>query len=92
MGKHQKTQLDRARDELFSHIQRCGALDANQEDKAEWLDETIEFIGERYPGLTAFELTEVEMMGKRYLRPAIPHGADATAQNRPEWDPELVEV
>ena len=31
-----------ARDELFSHINRCGVLNATDEDKTTWMDETIE--------------------------------------------------
>jgi len=91
LGKHETTDLDRARDELFSHIQRCGALDATQGDKDEWLEETIEYIAERYVTLTPLQLSHLEMMGKRYLRPAIPHGSSATAQNRENWQDETSE-
>ena len=38
---------DRARDELFSHINRCGVLQAEDDDSKLWMDETIEYIGER---------------------------------------------
>jgi len=91
LGKHETTELDRARDELFSHIQRCGALDASEDDKDEWLEETIEYIAERYTNLTPLQLGHLEMMGKRYLRPAIPHGSRATAQNRTSWQAETVQ-
>lgn len=92
MGKHERTTLDHARDELFSHIQRCGALDATADDQGQWLEETVEYIAERYPDLSPFELTQIEVMGRRYLRPAIPHGKDATAQNRVEWQREPAAV
>lgn len=88
MARQTKSDLDHARDELFSHIRRCGALNASEEEQERWLAETIEYVSERYPHLSAFELTQVELMGRRYLRPAIPHGSDSTAQNRGEWQSE----
>jgi hypothetical protein len=41
--------MDRARDELFSHIQRCGVLEADVDQRGEWFDDTIEYLAERYP-------------------------------------------
>jgi hypothetical protein len=77
-----KDQLkDRARDELFSHINRCGVLQASAEDQKQWMDETIEYIGERYPDLTDTDLRELHGIGTRFCRPAIPHGADNTAKS-----------
>lgn len=66
---------DRARDELFSHINRCGVLKAEDEDQRTWMDETIEYIGERYPDLTDSDLQELHAVGMRFCKPAIPHGA-----------------
>jgi hypothetical protein len=75
---------DRARDELFSHINRCGVLQASAEDQKQWMDETIEYIGERYPDLTEADLKELFGIGIRFCKPAIPHGADSTS--KPEGD------
>jgi hypothetical protein len=63
--------IDRARDELFSHIQRCGVLDAEEEQRDEWLDDTIEYLAERYPQLSRDDLTALRIMGQRYCSPAI---------------------
>jgi hypothetical protein len=63
--------IDRARDELFSHIQRCGVLDAEEEQRDEWLDDTIEYLSERFPGLPRDDLTALRKMGQRYCSPAI---------------------
>jgi hypothetical protein len=63
--------IDRARDELFSHIQRCGVLDAEDEQRDEWLDDTLEYLGERYPQLSRDDLAGLRMMGQRYCSPAI---------------------
>lgn len=74
MARKFDTVLDRARDELFSHIHRCGVLEASDEQQGEWIDETIEFMGERYPDLSQKQLTQLKDMGLRFLRPVIPHG------------------
>ena len=73
--------LDRARDELFSHINRCGVLAAAEEDQRQWMDETIEYIGERYPDLTDGDLQGLHQIGIRFCKPAIAHGADNTAKS-----------
>jgi len=88
MGKHEYTTLERARDELFSHIQRCDVLEAADEHQAEWLEETMEFMTERYPDLTQLQLAQLEAMGRRYIKPAIPHGNGANATTRENWEQE----
>lgn len=72
--------LDRARDELFSHINRCGVLEAAEEDQRQWMNETIDYIGERYPDLTDGDLKGLHEIGIRFCKPAIAHGADYTAK------------
>ena len=71
--------LDRARDELFSHVHRCGVLNAAEEDQHTWMDETIDYIGERYPDLTDAELKGLHEIGVRFCKPAIAHGSESTA-------------
>lgn len=68
--------MERARDELFSHVNRCGVLDASPEDQRTWMDETIEYIAERYPDLSDDDLQELHQVGIRFCKPAIPHGSD----------------
>ncbi|MFW6201834.1 MAG: hypothetical protein ACOC8B_04605 [Gemmatimonadota bacterium] len=79
MGKHEKTVLDKARDELFSHIHRCGVLDADSEQQEEWMDDTINFMRERYPELTAAQTKQLRDLGMRFCQPVIPHGKGNTA-------------
>jgi len=67
---------DRARDELFSHINRCGVLDAENEAQEHWLKETMEYLGERYPDLSDADLKELYTVGLRFCRPAISHGRE----------------
>lgn len=66
--------MDRARDELFSHINRCDVLQAAPDDQTQWMDETIEYLGERYPDLGSSDLAALHTVGMRFCQPAIPHG------------------
>lgn len=66
--------MDRARDELFSHINRCDVLQAAPDDQTQWMDETIEYLGERYPDLGSSDLEALHAVGMRFCQPAIPHG------------------
>ena len=72
-GKYETTVFDRARDELFSHIQRCGVLDADDEHRGEWLKDTTDYLRERYPELDRGQLDELTEIGDRYCQPAIRH-------------------
>jgi len=72
-GKYETTVFDRARDELFSHIQRCGVLEADDEHRNEWLKDTTDYLRERYPELDREQLDELTEIGNRYCRPAIRH-------------------
>lgn len=92
-NKHRKTQFDRARDELCSHVIRCEVLDAHMEDRFEWLTETMDYMADRYPDLTELEIAQLEVIGRRFVKPAIPHGAKSHAANRDRWhEPEAEEA
>jgi hypothetical protein len=69
-----ETMINRARDELFSHINRCGVLQAEEEDQRHWMDETIDYLAERYPDLSDADLQDLYSVGIRFCQPAIPHG------------------
>lgn len=62
---------DQARDELFSHILRCGVLDADLEHQREWMDDTMQYLADRYTDLTPEQLAEVRVLGERYCRPVV---------------------
>ncbi len=84
-----------ARYELFSHINRCGVLSATDDDRTAWMNETIDYIGERYPDLVDPDLRELHAVGIRFCQPAInnvpaPEPAlSATSEVGP--DPEAVQ-
>ena len=58
-----------ARDELFSHILRCGVIEAQPEHQKDWFDDTMAYIGERYEDLTDQELSQLRTLGERYCQP-----------------------
>ncbi len=63
--------MDRARDELFSHIHRCGVLQAHVDDQDSWMTDTIEYLAERYPDLGVSELTRLKAVGLQFCKPVI---------------------
>lgn len=65
--------FEQARDELFSHILRCGVLEAAREHQQEWFDDTMEYLAERYEMLSEEQLTKLRTLGERYVQPVIPH-------------------
>ena len=79
LSKHQRTDFDHARDELMSHIHRCGVLKASTEQQDQWLDDTMQFMAERYADLGEEQLGELAAIGRRFCQPVIPHGRGNTA-------------
>lgn len=73
---------DQARDELFSHILRCGVLEAEAEHQKEWMDDTMQYLADRYTDLTEEQLAEVRVLGERYCRPVVARA--------PQTEPETV--
>ena len=87
--------MDRARDELFSHINRCGVLQADADDQRTWMDETIEYIAERYPDLSDADLQALYNIGIRFCQPAIAYGnplQDGLNLGRRKSEEEVAEV
>ncbi len=61
--------IDQARDELFGHILRCGVTEAEPDQQKEWMDDTVQYLGERYPDLDEEMLNQVRTLGERFCRP-----------------------
>lgn len=76
-----ETSYDRARNELFSAIRQCGVIGAEPAEQAEWMGETVEFLAERYPDLTATEKEQLQQIGMRFCQPVIPHGTQPAANS-----------
>ena len=63
--------VDQARDELFSHILRCGVTEAEPEHQKEWMDDTMQYLAERYADLSEEELAQVRVLGERFCKPVV---------------------
>jgi len=63
------TTFEQARDELFSHILRCGVLEAGPEHQKEWFDDTMLYLTDRYDGLSESQLGDLRMLGERFCQP-----------------------
>ena len=66
----------------MSHVIRCEVLEARREDRLEWLDDTIDYMADRYPQLSDLELAKLELIGRQFLKPVIPHGQGNNALTR----------
>ncbi len=78
-GKPEPSLFERARDELFSQIRRCGVLSATEEQRDAWFAETMDYLAQRYPGITQDELTLLSELGRRYCEPVRPYSGQAGA-------------
>ncbi len=63
--------VEQARDELFSHILRCGVLEAEPEHQKEWIDDTMQYLAERYADLSEEQRTQVRLLGERFCKPVV---------------------
>ena len=63
--------VEQARDELFSHILRCGVIEAEPEHQKEWMDDTMQYLAERYSDLSEDELAQVRVLGERFCKPVV---------------------
>jgi len=61
--------FEKARDELFQHIMRCGVVGSASEDQRDWFDDTTEYLAERYHELTPSEVGELRVLGERFAQP-----------------------
>lgn len=87
MAKHQRSDFDLARDELMSHIHRCGVLKASEEQQKLWLEDTMQYMSERYAQLTPKELEELNEIGQRFCQPVIFRGETAVeAENSDDFE------
>jgi hypothetical protein len=58
-----------ARDELFSHVLRCGVIDALPEHQKDWFDDTMLYLADRYDTLSEEELAQLRLLGERFCQP-----------------------
>ena len=73
-NSYSPSSLERARDELFSHIRRCGVLEAEFDQREEWLSQFYSDCPVVIYLLKEIELSELQKIGQRYCMPPKPHG------------------
>ncbi len=78
-GRAAPSVVDQARDELFSHILRCGVLEAEPEHQKEWMDDTMQYIAERYADLNDEQVIQVRQLGERFCKPVVRRPEVATS-------------
>lgn len=61
--------FSQARDELFSHVLRCGVIDALPEHQKDWFDDTMLYLADRYDTLSDEELAQLRTLGERFCQP-----------------------
>ena len=54
---------------MFSHILRCGVIDALPEHQKDWLDDTMLYLADRYEDLSEEELSQLRVLGERFSQP-----------------------
>jgi hypothetical protein len=64
------TAFDLARDELFQHVIRCDVIGADPEHQADWFNETMAYMTDRWHELAPKQLTELRTLGERFAKPA----------------------
>ena len=61
--------FSQARDVIFSHILRCGVIDALPEHQKDWFDDTMLYLADRYEDLSKEELDQLRVLGERFSQP-----------------------
>ena len=76
--------FNQARDEMFSHILRCGVLEAAPEHQKDWFDDTMQYLAERYADLAPEQLSQLRTLGERYCQPVQARSPETVAAGTPE--------
>ena len=62
----------------FQPFNRCEVLKAAEGEQRQWMDETIDYIRERYPDLSEVDLSGLHEIGTRFCQPAISPKGEST--------------
>jgi hypothetical protein len=54
---------------MFQHIIRCGVIGSAAEHRADWFDQTIQYLEERYHELEPAQIAELRTLGERFCEP-----------------------
>ena len=72
---------------MFSHILRCGVIDALPEHQKDWFDDTMRYLADRYEDLSEEELAQLRVLGERFCQP-VQRKAEAAHHRRRLRSPE----
>jgi hypothetical protein len=64
------TPFEQARDEMFQHVMQCGVIGADPAHQAEWFNETMSYLSERFHELAPAQIAELRTLGERFAQPA----------------------
>jgi hypothetical protein len=56
-----------AQEELISHLLRSNVTEVAPETQREWLEDTIAYLGDRYPALSGLPLRRLYALAEGYL-------------------------
>ena len=73
------TPFEQARDEMFQHVMRCGVIGSAQEHQADWFNETMAYLADRYHELTPEQVQQLRTLGERFVQPPKQHEASSAA-------------
>ena len=73
------TPFEEARDELFQHIMRCGVVGSAPEHQADWFNDTMQYLTDRYPELQPQEIAQLRTLGERFAQPPKKRDTDSAA-------------
>ena len=54
---------------MFQHIMRCGVIGSAPQHQAEWFNETIAYLEDRYHELSQAQIAELRTLGERFCQP-----------------------
>ena len=54
---------------MFQHIMRCGVIGSAPQHQAEWFNETIAYLEDRYHELSRAQIAELRTLGERFCQP-----------------------
>lgn len=50
---------------------RCGVIGSAPEHQAEWFDETMKFLADRYHELSKQQVADLRVLGERFAAPTV---------------------
>ena len=74
------TVFEQARDEMFQHIMRCGVIGSEPEHQAEWFNDTMPYLADRFHELSQSELADLRTLGERFSQPAKAKPVEVAAE------------